>query len=135
MWEFRVDIWRYAIPLTVKIFVSYLLLKDKILTREVMIRGNFNCPDNACSLCETGNLESALHLFFQCPYSLDIWNRVNNSMGCDILVQGNSVQEIWRRVTGSSTILSCEADGKDSFRLLAGSFGDSATTGSLKTEL
>lgn len=84
------------VPPTVRIFV-YLLIKDKILIREVMIRRSFNCQTAGCALCGSCHLESALHLFFQCPSSVDIWNRVNNVMGYDLLVQGNSVQEIWRR--------------------------------------
>lgn len=93
-WEFR-DIWNYPLPSLTRIF-SFLLLKDKLLTREVMIRRNFNCQTGTCSLCDRGHLESELHLFFQCPYAKALWNRMNTNLGCQIVLEGNSVQETWR---------------------------------------
>lgn len=81
---------------TVKVFI-YLLLKDRLLTREVMIYRNFNCTDTQCPLCDTGILESALHLFFECPFSKAIWDRLSDILGFQTFGQGSTVQEIWRR--------------------------------------
>lgn len=94
-WEFKA-IWRYNIPPTVKVFI-FLLLKDRLLTREVMIYRNFNCTDTQCPLCDSGVLESAVHLFFECPVSRAIWNRLSEFLGVPSFIHGDSVQKIWRR--------------------------------------
>lgn len=94
-WEFN-HTWSFAIPKTVNIFI-FLLLKDKLLTREVLIRRRFTPPDSSCPLCHSGLMETALHLFFQCQHSQRIWNKVAQLLNCNILVQGTSVQQIWRR--------------------------------------
>lgn len=94
-WEFNVT-WRYEIPPSVKIFV-FLLLKDKLLTREVLMRRNFNLPDSSCPLCNTGDLETSLHLFFQCKYIGRIWGKVAQLVNNNILVQSGSVQQVWCR--------------------------------------
>lgn len=94
-WEFKA-IWKYSIPPTVKVF-RYLLLKERLLTREVMIYRNFNCTDTVCSLCDTGVLESAIHLFFECPFAKAIWNSLSCFLGDEFLGRGRTVLEIWRR--------------------------------------
>lgn len=93
-WEFKV-IWKSNIPPSVKVF-TYLLLKNRLLTREILVHRNFNPSETGCPLCENDILESALHLFFNCPYSLEIWHKLSNHMGDALLVQGSSVLEVWR---------------------------------------
>ena len=94
-WEFS-NTWKYAIPPSARIFV-FLLLKDKLLTREALMRRNFNLSDISCPLCHSGVLETTLHLFFQCQYSQNIWAKVTHLVHGSVLVPAGSVQEIWRR--------------------------------------
>lgn len=93
-WEFS-DTWQYAIPQSVKIFL-FLLSKDKLLTRESLLHRNLHCPDTTCPRCNTGDIESAHHLFFQCQHSQSIWSKVTGLVGGTIMLQGSSVIQIWR---------------------------------------
>lgn len=93
-WEFR-GIWSLPIPSSTKIFL-FLLLKDKLLTREVMRRRNFNCQTDRCPMCQENQLETGLHLFFSCTYAGEIWSKLNDYLGGQILMVGPSVQETWR---------------------------------------
>lgn len=63
-------LWKAACPLKMIIF-SWLLFWNKSLTWEVLQRRSWQGP-NRCSMC-LNDLESNLHMFFQCPSSLYIW--------------------------------------------------------------
>lgn len=86
-------IWKYAIPPSVKVFL-FLLLNDRLLTKEVMIRRHFNCSA-MCILCDADNLESAIHLFLQCPFAIEIWEGLCNYLGCHMPIGAQSVQDLW----------------------------------------
>lgn len=60
-WRFMV-IWRSFAPSKVRIF-TYLLLHNRLLTREGMPRRNMNC-DEQCPMCSDCQLETAFHLIF-----------------------------------------------------------------------
>lgn len=93
-WEFC-KIWKYSIPPSVRIFI-FLLQEDKLLTRDVMHRRNFNCNLD-CVMCRTGHSETAIHLFFNCSYSKSVWEKLETYAGTSILVRGNSIPEIWSK--------------------------------------
>lgn len=89
-WPFRCT-WKYKAPPTVRIFV-HLLLQGKTLTKEVMLARNFNCyPD--CILCTAGRLETALHLFFCCPFARQVWHLISIHLGFTAVLVRDSVQE------------------------------------------
>lgn len=83
----------YAIPPSIKVFL-FLLLNGKLLTKEVMIRRHFNCPA-ICILCDSDNLESAIHLFFKCTFAKEIWEGICNYLGCEMPIGAQSVQDLW----------------------------------------
>lgn len=91
-WHLR-GIWQFPVPPTIRVFL-FLLLRNKLLTGEVMLRRNFNST-GACALCNSGNLESAYHLFFQCPYALRIWEGIQGHLGMGIVIQADSVELTW----------------------------------------
>lgn len=93
-WRFT-EIWKYSIPPSVRVFL-FLLLRDKLLTKETMLRRQFNCNGD-CVLCATNQLESALHLFFRCVYSIRIWEGICAYLGVPILVNDATVELIWER--------------------------------------
>lgn len=66
------------------------------MTKEIMQRRQFNCNGD-CVLCESNQLESALHLFFQCGYSIRIWEGISAYLGTPILVNAGTVELIWER--------------------------------------
>ncbi|XP_074314400.1 uncharacterized protein LOC141649615 [Silene latifolia] len=46
---------------------------------------------NRCALCE-GALETHIHIFFQCPFSYEVWTKIQQWMG--IYCIGGSLQQI-----------------------------------------
>lgn len=100
-WEFR-DIWNLPIPSSIKIFL-FLLLKDKLLTKDVMMRRNFNCQTACCPMCNTNQVETGFHLFFTCPFARELWNRLNHYLGRQLLVLSSSVQDTWRSTQHASS--------------------------------
>lgn len=78
-WQFT-SIWTYLVLPSIKVFL-FLFLWDKLMIREVMIKMRFNCQLE-CPLCETGEMESAMHLFFECEFAKLVWGGVCNYLGC-----------------------------------------------------
>lgn len=60
-WRF-LNIRKLRIPPTVRLFL-FLLIKGKVLTRDVMRRRNFHCGLE-CEMCNLNQPETAIHLFF-----------------------------------------------------------------------
>ena len=92
-WPFE-KIWNYKIPPSIRIFV-YLLLKNRLLTHDLMIRRGFDVSPT-CELCDSGAVESSLHLFFQCPTSVRLWDRMTAILGVPLMHRGMTVQETWQ---------------------------------------
>lgn len=63
-WPFM-RVWTSRVPPTVRVFTT-LMLRDKILTHEVMNRRGMHCDMN-CILCVNCPIESTLHLLFPLP--------------------------------------------------------------------
>lgn len=77
----------------------FLMLHEKLLTREVMITRCFNIQDSTCPLCTSCDFETAHHLFFNCNYSRQIWSGIGLTAGTGMVVQGDSMGEVWRKST------------------------------------
>ncbi|KAI3467964.1 hypothetical protein Pfo_024627 [Paulownia fortunei] len=72
------EIWRNS--LTPKhSFIVWLCAKSRILTKD---RIKFLETDGICTLCER-DYETAQHLFFGCPFTREIWNRIRGWLGID----------------------------------------------------
>ena len=57
------------------IFFAWLLLNDRLNTKDLLKRRNWQVTDDfSCALCPTNAYEDRLHLFFQCNFSQRIWN-------------------------------------------------------------
>lgn len=88
-----VRIWKGKIPPTIRIF-AYLLLKGKILTRDVLRRRGLQV-ERDCVMCSNCPVESGLHLFFLCPYAVEVWYHIGNSLRRHLMKPGLTVQVIW----------------------------------------
>ena len=55
----------------------WLLLKDRISTRELLRRKNMALQDFNCVLCNAAVEESLLHLFLECPFATQCWGLIN----------------------------------------------------------
>jgi hypothetical protein len=58
-------------------FFSWLLLQDRLNTRDLLARKKFNIPSHYCALCEDANVEDFIHLFFACDFSQRFWWNLN----------------------------------------------------------
>jgi hypothetical protein len=58
-------------------FFFWLLLSDRLNTRELLKRKNMDLQDYTCVLCSTNSEESLLYLFFDCPFSKWCWRMLS----------------------------------------------------------
>jgi hypothetical protein len=58
-------------------FFLWLLLSDRLNTRQLLKWKNMELQDYICVLCSTNSEESLLHLFFECPFSKWCWRMLN----------------------------------------------------------
>jgi hypothetical protein len=65
-------LWKSCCQHKHKVFF-WLILRDRLNTRELLQRKNFFLPDYSCAVCERSSIESGLYLFFQCPFALLCW--------------------------------------------------------------
>ncbi|XP_020270900.1 uncharacterized protein LOC109846087 [Asparagus officinalis] len=61
-------------------FICWLVLQDRILTQDRLLRRGV-IDSNICRLCSGVECETRKHLFFECAYSCEIWNRVMEWLG------------------------------------------------------
>ena len=67
-------IWKTRCMSKHKVF-AWLLLHDRLNTKEMMLRRHWNVTDsNECVLCTTTTMEDWKHLFFNCNFSIRIWS-------------------------------------------------------------
>jgi hypothetical protein len=62
-------IWKSCVLPKIKIFF-WLLLQDRLNTRDLLARKNCSIPSQ---LCEDANVEDFIHLFFACDFSQRFW--------------------------------------------------------------
>ena len=56
-------------------FFAWLLLHDRLNTKDMLQRQNWNVTDNhSCVLCAANQLKDWRHLFFNCVFNARIWN-------------------------------------------------------------
>jgi hypothetical protein len=74
-------------------FFFWLLLLDRLNTKDLMERKNFFVENSDCVLCQNGSHEDLIHLFFQCDFSQTFWWKLgfkwdtDNSV-IDMLIDG-----------------------------------------------
>ena len=66
-------IWKCSCTLKFKVF-GWLLLMDRLNTRDMMQRRHWIIQDDTCVLCHLASHEDRAHLFFACNFSQRIWN-------------------------------------------------------------
>lgn len=65
-------IWKTCCLSKHKVFF-WLLLQNRLNTRELLQRKSFFLPDYTCVLCHLRHLETRNHLFFECPFAVLCW--------------------------------------------------------------
>ena len=57
-------------------FFFWLLLRDRINTRNLLRRKNMELENYNCVLCNSDCEETSMHLFFECHFSTAYWNTI-----------------------------------------------------------
>lgn len=57
-------------------FFFWLLIKDRLNTRNLLRRKNMELDDYNCVLCNASHEETSFHLFFECAFSQACWNTI-----------------------------------------------------------
>ena len=68
-------IWDNGCVLKYRIF-TWLLIQERINTKNLLSRKSFHVPSIACVLCNYHIEETSLHLFWDCDFSLDCWESI-----------------------------------------------------------
>lgn len=58
-------------------FFFWLLLRDRLNTRNLLRSKNRNIDDFSCVLCNSGSEETLEHMFFSCRFSQDCWDSLH----------------------------------------------------------
>ena len=56
-----------------------MLIQGRINTRNLLYRKSFFLSSYNCVLCEENSEETALHLFFDCPFAINCWETILNN--------------------------------------------------------
>jgi hypothetical protein len=70
-------IWRCKCQMKHKVFF-WLLLKDRLSTRDLLRRKDMNLDSFTCDLCILQRLESGAHLFLRCNFARACWNSLGS---------------------------------------------------------
>lgn len=68
-------IWKSKCRLKHKVF-CWLLLKDRLSTRDILRRKHMELDSDTCELCILQHLEIMAHLFFRCNFAKACWNSI-----------------------------------------------------------
>ena len=68
-------IWDNCCILRYKIFI-WLVIHDRINTRNLLDRKPFYVPSIACSLCNEISEETCLHLLWDCSFAMECWDTI-----------------------------------------------------------
>uniref|UniRef100_A0A8R7TS57 Reverse transcriptase zinc-binding domain-containing protein n=1 Tax=Triticum urartu TaxID=4572 RepID=A0A8R7TS57_TRIUA len=68
-------LWKASNLLGHKIFF-WLLLHDRVNTRNLLKRKSMFLNLYECALCNDKTEETSLHLFWDCPFSMQCWNSI-----------------------------------------------------------
>jgi hypothetical protein len=86
-------IWKAKCPLKARVFM-WCLLKKKVPTWDRMKLRGLEGP-GWCPLCK-GEEETSLHLFLDCPFSIQTWRNVSSVLGQPFSWHGTSIEEAWK---------------------------------------
>jgi hypothetical protein len=81
--DWLIDIWKWQIPLRIKLF-CWLMIDNRILTWDNLLKRGFVGPSR-CFLCGKGE-ETINHLMVYCSFTKEVWN---------YLLKVLKVQRIW----------------------------------------
>ena len=75
--------WKSSCQRKHKVFF-WLILKDRVSTRDLLKRKNMVLEDYNCILCNTSTAETLTHLFLHCPFATQCWAWLNVQVDHDL---------------------------------------------------
>lgn len=83
-------------------FFTWLLLQDRLWTADRLQRRGWT-HDDKCCLCDQ-DLESAKHLFLECPFAKEVWAEMASSDAVLVQVVNavSSIQDYWTELSKGS---------------------------------
>ncbi|KAH0695980.1 hypothetical protein KY289_013462 [Solanum tuberosum] len=57
-------------------FILWLAVQDRLLTKESLLKMNISVEEANCCLCDAQKLETARHLFSECPWFIEVKRNV-----------------------------------------------------------
>lgn len=90
-WHFSF-IWSCKIPPSAKFF-TFLLLQNKLSTKDVLRRRGIHL-NRGCVCCQQCPVESALHIFFLCPFAVAVWYHVSKILSKPLMKIQITVDQI-----------------------------------------
>lgn len=73
-------LWKSCCQNKHKVFF-WLLLKDRLSTRNILRRRSMTLDSYACVLCNANVEETMEHLFLSCPFVIACWNLLGDNQG------------------------------------------------------
>jgi hypothetical protein len=64
-------------------FFFWVLLQDRLNTRNLLARKNFHIDSKSCILCDDQVEETMMHLFFECDFSQTFWWKIGEEWNLD----------------------------------------------------
>jgi hypothetical protein len=63
-------------------------MMDRLNTKDLMLRKNWNIDGDAyCAMCNTHSIETSIHLFSECPFALQCWQKFQIDWNISVPVQ------------------------------------------------
>jgi hypothetical protein len=78
-------------------FFFWLLLLDRLNTRNLLGRKQFHLPLYACATLQCNEEETLIHLFWACPFAENCWNYVCSNRGRNLSVL-ESIEDLKRKI-------------------------------------
>jgi hypothetical protein len=76
------EIWKSKCLPKLRVF-AWLLFMNRLNTKELMLRKHWEINDGpSCVLCNAQTLETRDHLFFECSFAADCWNKIGIHWDC-----------------------------------------------------
>jgi hypothetical protein len=81
------SIWESRCLPKLKVFL-WLVMMDRLNTQDIMLRKNWTIDgDTLCVMCNTQALETSHHLFFECPFAVNCWQKIQITWDTSVAVQ------------------------------------------------
>ncbi|KAL4558890.1 hypothetical protein LXL04_037094 [Taraxacum kok-saghyz] len=92
-----INYWSKWMPKKANIFI-WRLLKGRIPVSEVLDKMGIDLPSTLCPFCKS-DIESAQHLFLKCPWSYELWTRLNLWWGYEVWTNEiETIEEIFLKI-------------------------------------